>query len=220
MTTQIAIPSDPVADGARRIVFKLERNEEGKVNVAACEILNKNFTNRTLFHGSSDIWEVLVDDLAAALVRLTDDLDENHSVVSLPDVCIELPGLTLSGLHVIVSDISNGTQKIMVRFQVFLGSLGAILRSKVGFSVPSPATHERVALDVLTDLALPLLDLARLSEDDFVGHEVAVYERQKKLAERASEITFYVELLKRFKADAPHVPQEAHIGYEDQADNG
>jgi hypothetical protein len=192
-----ALSSAAVFDN-RKLVLRLDRDEDGRVSVLSCEVFGSGLVNRTLFNGSTDLKDVIVDDLANAVRDQIMAVGAKHQVLSLPEFLIELPGLTLSTLHLIAAEMRNGVQRFILRFQTFLGSLGRVLKANIGFE-PAPASNsDVVSLAVLYDIATPLLNLCNFKDIDARSDRERLEIAHRTLSERADEITFYVELLKRF----------------------
>lgn len=201
MVNEILVRGTTADTDSRRLVLKLEKRRDRTIHVLACEIAGPNFTNRTLFHGESQIATVLNPELAEAVFDKLAEVGPQHQVLSIPGFLLEMPGLTLSCMHIMVSEERDESQKIMVRFQTFLGSLGKVLRAKVGFDTAVVSNQEKIAIQVLSDIALPLLNLCRLPEMANISEkEGRVEEIRRLLADRADEVAFHVELLKRFRA--------------------
>lgn len=209
MTNSI-VPRGHYGDAlGRRLVLKLSRDPAGQVSVLACEVISSSFTNRTVFHGKSGLFDVLVDDLAAAVSRMLQALNGRRQVVSLPEFLLELPDLILSSVHMIVSEAADGAQKILLRFKRAFGHLGGALRARIGFDGPAPAAAEEIATDVLADIATPLLNLCRAPAPNGLREEQRMYQAQQNLADRAEEIAFYAELLKRYVRGSAQQPAPA-----------
>ena len=193
-----AAPSSAAVFDSRKLVLRLDRSEDGTVSVLSCEVFGSGFINRTLFNGGSDLGNILVDDLVDAITGQIETVGPKHQVFSVPDFLVELPGVTLAKLHLVVAEARNGVQRIILRFQTFMGSLGRVLKANIGFEPTPAATSEVVSLAVLYEIAMPLLSLCNFNDIDACSDRERLAIAHQNLSERAEEITFYVELLKRF----------------------
>lgn len=209
-TPLTARPQAPMPE-QRSLLLKLRRSHSGDVHVLACEIQGDNFTNQTVFHSHKTLSQIFVAPFAKAVAALLGDLSDRHHIQTIPRFVFELPGLTLATARMIVSEMADGSQRIVLRFQTFLGSFSPALIPRVGFGNAHVNDQERVAMDVLSDIALPLLNQVNGTQ---TPGSIAVYGGADKLHSHAHEIAFRMELLKRFIAGcarhtkaAPRPPQ-------------
>jgi hypothetical protein len=187
----------------RRLVFKLTRDLNGELTVLACEVLGTSFTNRTLFHTINKPKDVLTEELAQHICEIVSTIGTGHQVVSRPEYVIEKSGLTLSVLHVIAAEMRDGVQHLIVRFKTFIGSLGHILAPKIGFEPSLANTQERVALDVLSEIAMPIMDLCTYSMLSSEQQDPQMAKVHANLQEKARDLAINIELLKRFAVGSP-----------------
>lgn len=200
----ISSSQTPVGTGVgRRLVFKLTRDVSGDLTVLACEVLGSSFTNRTLFHKSSKPKDVFTEDLAKDICEIVRTIGTGHQVVSRPEYVIERRGLTLSVLHVIAAEMRDGVQQLIVRFKTFIGSIGHVLAPKIGFEPTLANTQERVALDVLSEIAMPIMDLCTYSMLSSEQHNPQIAKVHSNLQEKARDLAINIELLKRFAVGLP-----------------
>ncbi|MEM6341043.1 MAG: hypothetical protein AAF729_07825 [Pseudomonadota bacterium] len=202
---------DVLEDGDRKLVLKLKRRLNGSLEVLACEVLASSLTNRTVFHRSMDIFDVLNDRLSQAITRQLDDVGEARQIIALPELLVELPGLTLASAHVVVSKLVDGAQNIIFRFMQFLGSLDAALKPQIGVGGNSASYAEKLATDVLGDIALPLLNICQQTSAAKDAGQEDLKRAHDFLAKRAHEIEFQIELVKRFVAQSEPVLQPRFV---------
>lgn len=185
--------------------------EDDSLHVRSCEILGRGFRNRVSFQDTSELEQVLVAKVAHSIRKSMSGLSEGAQVLSLPDFLVELPGLVLSGAHILVMKLKDGKRNAIMRFKEFMGSLNIAFHPNVGFQ-ESYANHaERLATNVLADICLPLLNMCR----DMEYAQVDAQDRLPRgFSERAREFEFQTELLKRFifNAGIGHAaPTQMHL---------
>ncbi|MEP2471844.1 hypothetical protein [Roseobacter sp.] len=202
------LPSD-LSD--RVLTFNLIIKEDQSIAIRSSEILGRKFRNRVSFQTSADLDDVLVGKLAHSLRRCLANVPEGTQVLSLPEFVVELPGLVLSGAHVLIMDLQEGVRNTIIRFKEFMGGLNNAFIENVGLQEPFSNHAERLATNVLVDICLPLLNMTRDLEYGQVDTKDRVC---KGFAERAQEFEFQTELLKRFifNAGIGHVqPTQMHL---------
>ncbi|QBF30552.1 hypothetical protein CFI11_04905 [Thalassococcus sp. S3] len=142
---------------------------------------------------------VLRDDVASALSEHLSWISDDAEVISLPEFLVQIPGLIISRAHILVSEMADGLRHVMCRFQHVMGSLSRMFKIDIGLGEQLFDMRERIAVEVLRDISMPLLDLcARLravKTNDDLG-EIATH-----LADKSSEIGLFTEMLKRYVTD-------------------
>ncbi len=178
------------------------------------EILGRGFRNRISFQQASDLDLVLAPKLAHAVRKSMASVPEGTKVLSLPDFLVELPGLVLSGVHILIMEAKNGVRNAIFRFKEFMGTLNSAFHTNVGLQESYTNHAERLATNVLADICLPLLNMCH-------DLEYAQVDARSRLpngfSERAREFEFQTELLKRFifNAGMGHAqPTDMHLGPE------
>lgn len=184
-----------------KLVLKLERRDNGKIHVVTCEVIGPDFSNRTRFNGNNEIHSVLAPKLADTICKHLERVSERHEVLSLPELVVELPGLSLSSVHIVVAQKQGGAQNIIFRFGNFVGGFNRALRNPLTFENSVADNNDRIATEVLSDIALPFLNLCRHPDIDGLPVQERVAKVHKRMAEKADEIEFYIELVKRFVRD-------------------
>ena len=177
-----------------RLVIKLNRRESGALDVLACEVLSEAFTNRTVFHGSTKLVDVLSDHVVDVIENALRGIGPQRQLISLPNLMVQLPNLVLAKAQILISEMVDGAQNVIFRFMGFLGTLDGVLKHKTSTGTVANLTAERMAVRVLDDLALPLLNLVRHETSGSARNDRA----HQNLSDNAHEIEFRVELLKRF----------------------
>jgi hypothetical protein len=165
------------------------------ISIRSCEVLGRGFRNRTSFQNVKDISDVLVEHLALAIRRCLATVPDGAHVLSLPEFLVEVPGLALSGVHVLIMEVKDGVRNAIFRFKEFLGSVNNAFVESVGFQEPYASHAERLATNVLSEICIPLLNICRQMEFSQVG----VNDRfASDMQDRLREFEFQTELLKRF----------------------
>lgn len=166
-----------------------------EIAVRSCEVIGRTFRNRTSFTDASSVDEIFVERLAGAIRGVLAKVRDGAHVLALPEFLIELPGLALSGVHVMIMDVKNGVRSAIFRFKEFLGSTTQVFRSELALEEPYTNYSERLAVNVLADVCLPILNLAREME---FAHLQTGKPMPCTVEDRTREFEFQTELLKRF----------------------
>jgi hypothetical protein len=166
-----------------------------QVSLRSCEVIGQRFRNRVSFSDTNSIDEVLVEKLAYAIRRCLAKVPEGARVLALPEFLIELPGLALSGVHVMIMEVRDEVRSAIFRFRDFIGSVNNAFRGDIGIEEPCSGYAERLAVNVLEDICLPLLNVARELEFAQTRSGAAL---SRALEDKVLEFEFQTELLKRF----------------------
>ncbi len=181
----------------RRLTINLMLYNDGLVDVKSCETSGEKFLNRTSFRGLRSLEDVFVEELASALRGCLKALPSGAHMLSVPEFLVELPGLALSGVRVLVSEPRDGVRSVIMRFKEFLGALNRILKPKIGFDENLSSNTEKLALNALMDICLPIMNFARSPELKVMDPDGHI---QEMLEMKVQEFEFNAELLKRFVA--------------------
>ncbi|WP_424928110.1 hypothetical protein [Amaricoccus tamworthensis] len=182
-------------DKPRYLTLNLFLRDDGGINVRSCEVVGPGFRNRTSFQGKSELDHVLVSELSGAISSCLDKIKDGSRALSLPDFVVEMPGLILAGVRVFVSLAVDGVKNVIFRFLEFVGGINHAFKASVGLEMSATSQMERLAMNILSDLCLPLLNLCKAAELAQIGDNSRMC---KYLVERANEVEFQAELLKRF----------------------
>ncbi len=181
----------------RRLTINLMLYNDGLVDVKSCETSGEKFLNRTSFRGLRSLEDVFVEELASALRGCLKALPSGAHMLSVPEFLVELPGLALSGVRVLVSEPRDGVRSVIMRFKEFLGAMNRILKPKIGFDENLSSNTEKLALNALMDICLPIMNFARSPELKVMDPDGHI---QEMLEMKVQEFEFNAELLKRFVA--------------------
>lgn len=193
-----------VTGGARRFLINIVVPTRGSAEVRSCEVAGKKWRNRTSFTNARTIEDVFSARIADALYRLLGKISAKTRVLSLPDLAIETEGLVLGSVHMITNFAEHGSAVVIMRFKHLIGGIQNAFASAFGLSSPAVDTRDDLALDVLADISLPLLDLCNFSETGAFDGTAQDNPLFKRLAMRAGEIRFQVELIKRYLDGLEH----------------
>ena len=102
---------------------------------------------------------------------------------------------------------------IIVRFRFLLGALQLAFNKDVGFDDGVNDENSRLAALVIADLALPILNICEAAKAGLFAHDPRFTKFGSSLASRAEEISFQIELLKRFvaKPDMTKLPANSPV---------
>lgn len=163
--------------------------------------------NRTSFTRLRRLDEVFEPGIATRLLAEIKKLTPQARAVSLPDQVFEAKGVVLAGLHLMCTYAKDGTGSLIVRFKKLIGNMQHALREGFGFGEPVAEVADHTALKVLTDISMPLLDICSYAEGEARKEAAGENSHLRALVDRAGEIRFQVELIKRYidglERDAP-----------------
>lgn len=169
------------------------------VSVRSCEVVGRSFRNRVSFQEANELSDILVARLTDAIKSSLKTLSEGAQVLSLPDFLVEIPGLALAGAHVLVMEARDGVRNAIFRFTEYMGTVNNAFKLDIGFSEPYATHSEKLAVNILEDICLPILNLCRTFDMLNVTQDRAF---AKAINDKAMEFEFHTELLKRFVANA------------------
>lgn len=188
----ISLPSEL---SGRTLTLNLILHAGNTVTVRSCEVVGAWFRNRISFQENRTLEDVLAAKLAHAILAHLKDLPAGAHVLALPEFLVEVPGLALSGLHVMVMDAKEGKRNAILRFTEFVGALNSSFRIEIGFQDPYPSYSDKLAVNILEEICLPILNLCQ----NFAGLEHDNHSMlPRDFADRAREFEFQTELLKRY----------------------
>jgi hypothetical protein len=193
----------------RTLTFNLHLYGPDQILIRSCEVVGTGFRSRFSFQETKNINEVLVGRLAHAITASLKSLPDGAHVLCLPAFLVELPGLVLAGVHVMVIEVSYGFRSAILRFKEFIGAANKAFLMDLGVQEAQTLHSEKLAMNVLEDICMPILNLCHALEDLGRMHGQTV---SPQVRERAREFAFHTELLKRFifnagigHANAPEV---------------
>ena len=183
---------------SRKFVVTVNLPENGDAQVRSSELIGYGYRNRTSFSDDARLHDVFVKSVADGLMECLSNIGQETEVVAFKDMQIQAPGLTLSGAYMMVSQNDNGSMHVIFRFRFFLGSLNCAFKKDFGFDDGLNDESSRLAALVISDLALPILNICEAAKTGLLTADAALSSFGEQLAERADEISFQVELVKRF----------------------
>lgn len=161
-------------------------------------MLGMHFRNRTSFAKRAGLCEVFTDAVAEGIAKCLEQVDEQAQVISLPDLLIEADGLTLAGAHIVSQPLENGAVHVLLRFKLMLGGINRAFKEDIGFDDFVIDQNAHLSSKVLSDLALPLLNICAAAEAGLLEAAPPLQEFGAHMIEQAQEIYFQIELVKRF----------------------
>ena len=126
MTSDFPTPAVKPEFSDRTMTLNLILKGAGGISLRSCEVIGRGFRHRTSFQQVSAIDDVLVEDLAQAIRECLASLPDGTRVLSLPDFLVELPGLALSGAHVMIMEIKATLKKPRPRVTTTIGATAII----------------------------------------------------------------------------------------------
>lgn len=183
---------------SQSFVVRMTMEEDGTTRVLSCELVHPKYRNKISFREGVSPSELFVPDVAEAILVRLENLSMGTEVWSLPTLAIEVPGLTLAKAHLMVSQSLKGDLSIIFRFSFFYGDLDCAFLEEVSFKRQSGDQCERLAAEVLSDLALPLMNICHAASKRGDHTQTPFNKFGRDLAIRADELQFQIELVKRY----------------------
>lgn len=211
MPVPTEIPNSPSPQTDRTITLSLNLTRTGAISLRSCEVIAKSYRNRISFQEQKKIEDVLVGRLVRAIRRCLQKVPEGARVLSIPDFLVELPGLAMSGLHIMMMDATCGVRSAILRVNDFMGAINKAFKTDIGFHDTCPTRSEKLAVNILQDICLPIFNLCRGLDTDAFGADAST---RHQLSNRAQEFEFQMELLKRYiyNAGTGHAePSDNHL---------
>jgi len=210
MTSVAELDLQHFEDAGRRLVINMTMQEDRSVEVRACEILCQGFRHRTSFQETLTTTDVFAKGFANVLDDLIGRLSGNTEIISLPTFCVQNEEVTVAGAQLISKAVDGEGVHIILRFKVFMGPLDGILQIPLQASDGTRAMSAHLAANVLSDIALPLLNLSEFMRDAESHDPKVVADLAKRMSERIPDLVFQIELLKRFsiQVDGQMLPSD------------
>ena len=190
--------SSPDDTYSRRMIVNLTVTPEHECHVRSCELKDRNFRNRTSFGKGANLEQVFCGPVASALRGGIASLQGKNEVLSIPSLLVEIPGLTLLGIHLIVTKLSDASLNIIARFGSFIGGINNAFAQNIGFDDHLTDQKTVLATKILEDIALPLLDICEFAENDLATTDPMFGRFGARLTEQSFQLRFKIELLKRY----------------------
>lgn len=188
---------DRVTNG-RRFIINLTAHRDEPVKVRSCEIKGRAFTNRTSFGEGATLRQAFCAPMVRALEKVLAPLTFKTEVMSMPDFLCELEGLTLRGIHLMATRLSDGAINVIIRFLSFIGGINYALAPDLGFDDPVFEEGQGIAACVLEDIAAPLLNICATAAVGLKETNELLGAFGKKIAMQTDEIQFRTQLLRRY----------------------
>ena len=179
----------------RILTLNLTLQSRSVVTLRSCEVLGRGFRTRVSFNETRNIEDALVQRLSSTIKSCLQTLPDGAHVLSLPEFLVEMPGLVLSGVHIMVMEAKDGVRNAIFRFKEFMGAINNAFHDDIGFEEPGANHSEKLAVNVLAEICLPILNLCRSFEELNLGLDRRT---ALEISDRAREFEFQTELLKRF----------------------
>lgn len=188
------------AEGSsRKLIVNLVVRAGEEPMVRSCEILQKQFRNRTSFTSNVRLKDVFVETIADGLQSCIDRLSlEEAEVFALPHFKLDIPGLVLGNAQLMATKKNDGSVNIIFRFRFFFGGLAEAFKREVQFDDFVQDQNGFTSTKVLSDLAMPLLDLCIAAEAGLLEASENLGAFGRTLAERAHEVRFQIDLVQRY----------------------
>ncbi len=181
-----------------RFVISMNRSKEGDLQVQACEISCAEFINRTGFDKQPSLQDVFIPSFVEKIKALLEPVGTQAEVLSFPEKVIQIPGLILAKAHVMITEMRDSAQMIILRFMHFFGGANRLFLKDVGLDDSIARRSEEIALDITSQLALPILDIVNALSRDLKDIGAKTWPVQVQLNDKASQFEQQIELIKRF----------------------
>ncbi|PUB11582.1 hypothetical protein [Yoonia sediminilitoris] len=185
---------------SQRLVVALQITSNEAARVVSCTFDGRNFQNSTVFDEAATIDGVFAGDIAKAFCDCIAGLAYESQVIALPDIRIETEGVTLSDLTIITKQGLSGTLDVALRFRQFVGGFSPLFTAQTGFGSNLDDHTSRLSAVVLSDLAMPILNLCEALDEPLNDAGPSFARFAQTLARHSHEVKLQIELLKRFAA--------------------
>lgn len=185
------------------LVVYLAKAPSQDLLVQHIEVIRPDYRNRFTFrnaHGVADVFDL---DLAEKIDDALKRFSPTTKALSLPEFEYRRSDLVIRGLRLFVKTELDGSEKYMLRFKEYYGSLTGAFCIDLALGAPIERPESRLSVDVLADIALPLFNIA----NSFTGTELGpdgknteFEESLRHLGERSHELMMQLALLKRHVA--------------------
>ena len=164
-----------------------------------CEVQSAGLIVRTTFEERPPLSEALLPPLVPQVAALLHRCGTAPGLFRLPEARIEAGGIALTQFCVQNAPVVDGRQEGLVKFRLLSGGADRVL---AGASLPAVHVREseRLALAVLVDVALPLVNLCQSAAHLPRPADSLTAQWVERLSLNAHEIGFRMELLKRIVA--------------------
>ena len=181
--------------------------EAGKASIKSIELFCSKFRTRTSFGSGRTAEEVFSREFSEFLTSSYAKLSMRKEVHSLSTQDLQLPGVQFLNAHFNAAPGFDGTLHVMARFSVGQGSIVNLICEDLGIIDSGMMPIDIVALGVLEDIALPLLDVCETFQGEISLSETSLIKIARKLANNSHEIRFRIELVKRFAEQQAKNPE-------------
>lgn len=172
--------------------------QSGSAEVRSCEMAGNKWRNRTSFTNARKVEDVFLPAIADGLYRLLGKISAKTRILSLPDQLVEIAGLVMGSIQLVTNFAEDGSAVVIMRFKHIIGGIQNAFLSAFGLSDPVAEVRDDLAIDVLADLSMPLLDICSYVEAEGVTEDQPGHPVLRRVARHAGEIRFQVELIKRY----------------------
>lgn len=198
MGVAISEPDHRLEESARKFIINISSENLSDFEVRSCEIASREFRNRTSFQNRITIDQIFQKEIAEGLKSCLMKLSGETEVIALPSVVLEIPGLTLAGAYLVSTKTQEGDLHIIVRFRFFVGGINNMFLPNIGFDDAANDHAAGLSVKVLSDLALPFLNVCESYRSGVISTQAGFTEFMAGLSACAQDFRFQVELLKRF----------------------
>lgn len=197
-------------EGRRRFFVSLLITNGSKIRVRSCGVKSGHLQSTTSFSRRMALQGVFALPIATAIQLALSDIPPDASDFRLPELRVEIPGLTLAAADVRASVVDEG-RLLTLRFAFVLGSVGLAFRPDLDNACSTLAIVDDSTTQILADVALPLLDLCAAVEAGIAPDADGAAQFAQVLMQRSCEIRFQIELVKRF-SERVHALRDASQG--------
>ncbi|WP_299413445.1 hypothetical protein [uncultured Sulfitobacter sp.] len=198
----------------KRCSINLQVPVNGLPLVNSLELWAESGRHHVSFSGAHQLDQVFETGIAATLARQVAKLSADMQDLSLPDQVIEAKGLVLAGTRLVSNYAADGTAFVVVRFKQIIGDWRNGLIDADDFGIALPKARDVVAMSILADISMPLLDICDCVEAGAAPHAINDSSFFRHIGAHADKIRFEVELIKRYLAslDRPRVSEPTSDG--------
>lgn len=181
----------------RKLIVNIKVSPDGVPLVSSCELVGKDYRNRTSFARLQPIDAVFRTVVADGVRSCVAALDKKTCVVALPNFALEEQGVILSRAQVVATETLDGGSSVILRFTSFVGSLAKVFNPHIDLVSGLEDATLNIADQIMFDLSMPLLNFLSLDEIGGVLQESDAERLLAQLMEQSHALRFQIELIKR-----------------------
>ena len=178
----------------------LYEDNAGDLRVFSMEMAFDGVKHRLNFDKKNRLWDVFTTEIASEIMDVIGRMGPETHLFTDPDYEISHNGTKLAGLRAMRWTDKRKGRQVIVRFKYFMGGVDRLLRARVPFTRSLLDHREKIAIEALSDITTPLLNIATIPANMDITQEQreTIEAKLAVISDRASDLQFYISLLTRY----------------------